>query len=457
MLRESLLLLCTVLVIAPFVPLRWSLLAWIVSAHLDMITSTHVASQSVGLVNMLRVLGLPTVLLIRTKGADLLSIGHSLLFQAWLMFCIYVSACVLSAPNQLAALKFVGFLTAYTIAVSLFCYMYRTDKGYFLRVIQISIVIAIAIGIIQSFGSEQTFSTSKYDVWRFSSYSSNQYFALFSVLMLAILLAHGSFKDKKSLLLSAALILVLILTGSRTGMVSMIIVILGRIGYTFFFSKRIRLRTMLLSFLLLSIGYSVLLFPQIIPSQINTVIANNRAFQVIGLLTGQLKQEDIGTAQARIVIYEKVQHAISQRTPTEQIFGSGTSSGGSLLGTSDPNRAMHNEFLRAFYEWGIFGAVFFCLFVMIVIISSLNLVLSSTEITDYMLFVGLLAVLPFLFVENILPASNSSGGMAVSLLLGMLAALSTKESNTLITPASSTDANDDFSGERLAPGIRQSA
>jgi O-antigen ligase len=82
--------------------------------------------------------------------------------------------------------------------------------------------------------------------------------------------------------------------------------------------------------------------------------------------TSSSSYEDVGTFAWRVLIYEEATDQILNRSVAGLLFGSGTSSAGGVKvdvytqftpEDVDANRSMHDEFLRALYEWGIVGLV----------------------------------------------------------------------------------------------------
>jgi O-antigen ligase len=83
--------------------------------------------------------------------------------------------------------------------------------------------------------------------------------------------------------------------------------------------------------------------------------------------TSSSSYEDVGTFAWRVLIYQEAIDQILNRSALGLLLGSGTSSAGDVkvdvyskqftIEEVDANRSMHDEFLRALYEWGIVGLV----------------------------------------------------------------------------------------------------
>jgi O-antigen ligase len=83
---------------------------------------------------------------------------------------------------------------------------------------------------------------------------------------------------------------------------------------------------------------------------------------------GNQKDTGLGTVILRRKLDSKAWDMIRAGSVLELCFGHGTSNGrlvrGELnKGIGDPNRAVHNEWLRILYEWGIVGLILWLLFV----------------------------------------------------------------------------------------------
>jgi hypothetical protein len=96
--------------------------------------------------------------------------------------------------------------------------------------------------------------------------------------------------------------------------------------------------------------------------------SSNRIVATVSvLLTGVDTAHDVGMRDLnfRSLVYQGVLGDLQSGKTREILFGHGTSSGGDALhrifpaaynaDQLDPNRAIHNEWLRALYEWGVLG------------------------------------------------------------------------------------------------------
>ncbi|MGH9693813.1 MAG: hypothetical protein ACRD5Z_06720, partial [Bryobacteraceae bacterium] len=98
----------------------------------------------------------------------------------------------------------------------------------------------------------------------------------------------------------------------------------------------------------------------------------SRANRVAAIITafheGDRKSAGLGTFLFRRQLNARTLAAIESSSVPQLLFGHGTSNGRFLLGElnkgiGDPNRAVHNEWLRILYEWGILGLLIWLAFI----------------------------------------------------------------------------------------------
>jgi O-antigen ligase len=83
---------------------------------------------------------------------------------------------------------------------------------------------------------------------------------------------------------------------------------------------------------------------------------------------GNEKDTGLGTFMLRRQLDARAINMIQSSSVAQLLFGHGTSNGRLVRndlnkGIGDPNRAMHNEWLRILYEWGIVGIILWLLFI----------------------------------------------------------------------------------------------
>ena len=115
----------------------------------------------------------------------------------------------------------------------------------------------------------------------------------------------------------------------------------------------------------------------------------------------------------------------------ETLFGHGTSSGGMAalrtfpavykIDTIDPNRTIHNEWLRALYEWGVvglalLGAVFTALFVSLIRLYRQR----KWRLGVLVVFSFLPAFLAAFSTENVLAGAGNAVTMSLAMMIALL-------------------------------------
>jgi O-antigen ligase len=137
--------------------------------------------------------------------------------------------------------------------------------------------------------------------------------------------------------------------------------------------------------------------------------------------------EDVGTFAWRLGIYEDIFSRLDKRNATQLFFGSGTSSGAALMLDHDPthydedgidaNRVLHSEYLRALYEWGIFGLGLLCFFLVATIVGFARKMASDGG-GPALAFLGVLpSIVIGLAIENVLAGAASAAGVGILLAM----------------------------------------
>ncbi|HVX29565.1 MAG TPA: hypothetical protein VHA53_03715, partial [Nitrolancea sp.] len=147
---------------------------------------------------------------------------------------------------------------------------------------------------------------------------------------------------------------------------------------------------------------------------------------------GRFNPDAIGTFEWRLEAYRTAFDRIESRGVLANVFGSGTSSGADVIlafnptafpaNTIDPNRSMHNEFLRAFYEWGVIGSALFLAFLVALLVGVFRQTRRFGWSTTWA-FWGLLPTLLLgLLLENVLAGSGTPVGTGFALVFAYVAA-----------------------------------
>jgi len=159
-----------------------------------------------------------------------------------------------------------------------------------------------------------------------------------------------------------------------------------------------------------------------------TYLPGNRIDELVFAVSNDdTKVEDVGTLAWRLGIYEDIWSRLEKRSALGLTFGSGTSSGAALMLDHDPahydqvgidaNRVLHSEYLRAFYEWGIFGLTLLVGFLVTTIVGFARMVTVQGSGPALAFFGVLPSILIGLAIENVLAGAVSAAGVGIVLAM----------------------------------------
>src|SRR5256885_2723988 len=146
--------------------------------------------------------------------------------------------------------------------------------------------------------------------------------------------------------------------------------------------------------------------------------------------TGSLT--DIDTFGWRLGMYLVMSEHIRARSPRQLLLGSGTSSTAEIIAsgeywyrgytgeTVDANRIAHNEYLRALYEWGVFGMALTLALVVTIFAASLRYARRAQTMEGYLFLCVLLVLGVFFGIENLMAGSGTPVGAATTLVIAVL-------------------------------------
>jgi hypothetical protein len=314
-----------------------------------------------------------------------------------------------------------------------FIVLEKAARGSLLnRKILIALVLfSIGIGIIQTyyFGGDVFGFDGEFRASRFSGFIWTQQYAAYLVAFLAIVLWHKDFQFKSRVLLFALLSVALALNGSRTWFLGVVLMI---VVWVWLASRRV---TAIAAFCGATAVLVSLLYLNLDPTPRGEVedTSSRILATLTALATGEDTSRNVGLANLnfRFAIYRSAIDEIVEGSVPQWVFGHGTSSGANVvmrvfpnsykLDHIDPNRVMHNEWLRSFYEWGILG---FCL--LFATITTLVIGLRRHD-RDYPNKLGRTAVLTFLpafflafSTENVLAGAGSALSLSLALVVALL-------------------------------------
>ena len=409
------------LVLIAFAPLRIAYFALLSLAFFDASGPDFASATSLGLANALKVLGAPILLILRLKAKPVIFLWtwRKRIRSFWLVLwlTLYSLLAILWTPDflKLGAVKGGAYLLSYLLWFALIAYGASSrfiDKKTLMSVF----VFGILVGLVHTYVLDGPFGRALYESSRrFTAFSSPQsYAALFSYLLIVVLFLPRT--RLISLTLLAALVLsVIILTGSRY---SFLMALSGILVWAFHFLHQARSLSRLASrfvsiFVLLvffSTGFWVA-SPLVLQTRMGELFSKSVS--------------DVGTFAWRVGMWQEAIAQWREFSPLELFFGRGTAS--SVLvalaydsrydpQTIDANRVMHNEFLKALYEWGIIGFLALLSVWLSWLVTALYWVYKRRT-PGYLLLATMFPLTGGLLVENILAGSGSPVGIGLALAL----------------------------------------
>src|SRR5258706_4870500 len=346
-----------------FLPVRWAVVAFLILVQFDLAGVDHSSLDSLGIVNAIRVVVVPTLLLLRIRPIRPLATPLSRLRNIWILYILYAALAVFWSPYRVPAIKMLGYFYAYSVLFVVFTNAWQRE-WFNARILAFVVWVSLLLGFLQTYFLGNAYGNPDYES-RFTSFSGAQSFAPFMLSLFALLL----FREKWSFSVIAAAIAAtvgLVLTGSRSIFIGFAwIVLIGGVILAQRSGKKINVgligrRVIISGAILLSVGGIVL---NVIPgSRLNKAL--------VATVSQNATLEDVGIFGWRYNLYQETLTSLRARSLKQLFAGSGTSSGATLVTETgiflesevDPNRALHDEFLRSVYEWGVPGLVLLLLF-----------------------------------------------------------------------------------------------
>lgn len=410
---------------ALLLPVRWAVVAYLLLAQFDLTGSAFYSSEILGWENAIKVVVVPTVLFLRVKPGPFLSAEIAKIGRTWILLAGYAALAVLWSPFKLSGLKMLGYFYAYTLLFGVFTAAWR--RGWFTaRVFMGVLWSSLFFAVLQSYllsndyGILQANNATMDFEWRFTSFTGAQSFAAFLLCIFVLLL----FRERWSfpvLLSCTGATAGILLTGSRSIFLGFawILMLAGVI-----FAKRAGQRiTLGLAAKRMAISGAVIVC---MAALVLRALPENRLNQMLSAaVTSNNSVQDVGTFMWRFNLYQKTIDELTSRNLKTLLLGTGTSSAASLVMQSgfftesnvDPNRALHDEFLRSMYEWGLAGLVLLLLFLYQAISLCLRMIKEHDSREAWAFLAILVPTLISLTVENFLADSASPGGVGYNLLL----------------------------------------
>jgi hypothetical protein len=429
-------------VLAILLPPRWSLFSYILLTHVDLSGPMFDSTYSLGIENGIKVVIIPTVLLLRFGWNVDWPPTWKRIGAIWITLFSLSAITIFWTPYRLSALKMDGYLYSYFVIFAVLVVAWR-NHWIDARLVTLCIIAAFVLALIQTYPMGDPFGREDETTYaaRFTSFCSPQAFAAFMLGAAAVIAAARRYTWIHWIGMSLAALGV-ILSGSRYafgGMLCFMII--------FAFGRVVRRSKKLAMAILKTVAAGIVLIALIV-----TIILqydkNNRMMELLTYdLTSTDALEDIGTVADRFSIYTAAFDALEGRSLPKTIFGTGTSSGTTVMLMAHPeladkvdgNRAFHNECLRAFYEWGVVGLALFLALWFFVARDTWILAVKQKSLAGIACLAFLPAIFFGLMIENMLANSGAPGGMGFVLVLSLSAATAgeyyARSNGTISAPA----------------------
>jgi O-antigen ligase len=411
------------LALVAVLPVRYSVIVYLLLIQFDLNGAGNYSLGSLGIENSIKAIIVPAFLLWRAWPLDSLAPGCKTLCKIWIILASYAVLSILWSPYPLSAVKMAGYFFAYTVLFLVFTTGWR--RGWFngkalIRVTWCSLLIAV----VQTYLLGNEFGNPVFEN-RFTTFSGAATFApfLLSLLILLLFLEKWRFATVAA---AAAGLVGLLLAGGRSVFVGFgWAVVLGGVAALLRSGKRISwLRIARRGAMGVALIACLWLF-------IHEVLPENRIDELVSaMITPGATVEEVGSFAWRLNVYQSVLEALPGRGTAHLLLGSGTSSSATIVLENkidmedrvDPNRALHDEFLRALYEWGVPGLALLVAFIGVL------LRLGWMQVREYrskegFAFLAIAASLLFSFlIENVLADSSSPGGVGYTLVISSMIA-----------------------------------
>jgi hypothetical protein len=409
---------------AVFLPMRWSILSFILISHIDVTTSTFESATSVGFENSVRTVVLPTLLFIRFSRGRLLNLRWNAPVVLWVLLTLYAAAACLWTPFQLSGVKMIGYMYCYLVLGAVF--LDGWNRGVVTpSLIAAALWLSLLMGVVQTYALGNQFGkwAPGLEDERFTSFCSPQLFGAFILAMMSILFVTSRQRLWAVCLHGLGGFSGIVLCGSRYVFLGSLVLVLIVVV-----SHVVRQPTAKKHAARVIAGMAGLIVGTFLLAGVLYADQENRISQLVAtVLEGKSPLDNIGTLVWRRAVYDQTWTALVHRGPAELAVGSGTSSGAlAVIGwdrryleaSIDANRVVHNELLRVIFEWGFIGLAFFVAFLGCVIRMFVHLAVSRRIMPAY----AFLSLLPTVILgccsENILAGSASPAG--VGFLLSMM-------------------------------------
>jgi O-antigen ligase len=401
-----------------FLSPRYGVISYILLAQFDMSGTGYYSIGSLGIENALKAVVVPTILLYRVWPVERFPASTKKLRTYWLLLTAYAAVATLWSPYRLSAVKMLGYMYAYSVLFLVFTCAWR--RGWInTRTLTFTTWLCLFFAVVQTYFLGNVHGNPEYE-FRFTTFSGAATFGPF-LLSLFILLLFREDWNFPLIAASVAASIGLILTGGRSIFVGFLwTLLLGSIVVSARSRRKINLKLIAkrIAFGLAAVACVAVLVQDVLP--------HNRLNELLSATESRDSTlEDVGTLAWRLVVYQKTAEELLNRSLSKLLVGTGTSSGATLVldagifqeDVIDPNRSLHDEFLRSIYEWGLPGFLLLLLFLVEIVKIGLKMALQNDSKAGWAFLAICVPLMFSLTVENILSDGASPGGVGYNLVL----------------------------------------
>jgi hypothetical protein len=410
------------LVLVVVLPVRLSIVVYLILVQFDIGGLGNYSIGSLGFENTIKGIVIPTLLLVRIRPLQPLPPGCQVLCRSWLLLMGYAVIATSWSPFPLSGLKMVGYLYAYAIMFLVLTAAWQ--RGWLSdKAINTVIAITLVLAVLQSYVFGNPYGNPEYED-RFTTFAGAATFSPFLLCLLVLVLFRGPLTTSKIAAALGALV-GLLLAGGRSVFVGFAwTLLMAGLAYAPRARRGIHfgpvLRTAVLSTLV--VVCIILTVQWLLPgNRLNELFTSSRS--------GVSDVRNVETFAWRLSLYANTLSELQNRDVSRLLIGSGTSSAVIVSldkqfteeDVADPNRSLHEEFLRSAYEWGLPGLGAIVLF----LCASVRLGWRSARLGKREGWAFLAISVPILFsflIENILADGASPGGIGYTLVLALMVA-----------------------------------
>lgn len=400
--------------IALFCPLRWAIVGYLLLACVDFQGDRN----SIGLLNAIRGIAVPLYLLWRLRAQA----GHRTIViapVAWALLIVYAAIGSFWSYFPTAAWKLVGHMIGSLLIGFVFA---RAAKGGYLTP---RVVIPVTIGAILIALSQFIYLHDwTNEESRFSAFVPAQAFAAYVAALYCIAVSAPGLGVRTRIWLCTALGLTEIFNGSRIWFIGIVLATL----IAFLISNaRTYAKVFLVGAALLCACFLVIVRSQLVQVIQDVAPSNRIVAAALAAYEGDMQSNGLGTLRFRRIVDETAIDQLRKSSIVEFFFGRGTSNGalvtGSLFrgysGMTDPNRMVHDDWVRVFYEWGLVGLAIWCIFWVSVSAYAIQGVRNDSTGYAKPLLVYLPSLLVALAGENFLAGAGSAMNLGFLVVFGL--------------------------------------